>query len=236
MIKRSFKHHRWTEQEILFLKENYGILYVDEISKILNINKSKIITKARNLKLKSNLPKRYDKNNYILKIIQSGNLPMEELKNISKKINFKCYNCGNIFKTTPFRIASGHTKSCGCVSLGKRKGSKYFSKTFYQHLKNAAVVRDIEFNLSILDLDNLLEKQNFKCAMSGIDLTYGYGEITKLNISVDRLDYKLGYTINNIQLVDKKINMARQRSSPEDFIKMCIKVAEYNAHKFSSGN
>lgn len=73
------------------------------------------------------------------------------------------------------------------------------------------------------DIKLLYQKQDGKCAISGNMLdTESYWE----QPSLDRIDNKLGYTKDNIQLVTWKVNHSRGELSIQEFIEMCKKVAE----------
>ena len=48
------------------------------------------------------------------------------------------------------------------------------------------------------------------------------------NASVDRKDSARGYHADNIQWVTKKVNMAKQSLSVDDFVEICKAVAKYN--------
>lgn len=56
--------------------------------------------------------------------------------------------------------------------------------------------------MSLDFLEDLYNKQNGKCAISGFDMTYitGSGRVPT-NISIDRIDSNIGYVRDNVQLV-----------------------------------
>jgi hypothetical protein len=87
-------------------------------------------------------------------------------------------------------------------------------------LKRGADSRDILFQISIEDIQNCLEKQNHKCALTGWDVSF------KDNASVDRIDSDKDYTVDNIQIVDKRVNMLKRDFDQDFFIKVCKAVAE----------
>ena len=51
---------------------------------------------------------------------------------------------------------------------------------------------------------------------------------------MDRIDPDKGYIPDNIQLVDKRINMMKQSLSQEEFIDLCCKVADH--YRNNNGN
>ena len=222
--------NKWLEHEIEFLKNNYGKMLAIDIAKNINKTQRNVISKAYQLGLKSNLKKINKNASFRHKIIQKGILPVKNIDLIisGKPTEFICKYCGNEFITTPYRIASGHTKSCGCVSVGKRTGGIYISSTVFNHIKNGAFSRNIEFSLNINFLDSLLESQKFKCAISGKELIYGYRKRTDITCSLDRIDSSKGYIQSNVQWVHKNVNMAKQEMSQQDFIQMCKDIAKYN--------
>lgn len=77
------------------------------------------------------------------------------------------------------------------------------------------------------DVLSLLEKQEYKCAYSGLELTPD-------NISADHfIPVSRGghHTIDNIRLVTGEVNRAKGTMSFDEFVKMCKAVAE----KFPNG-
>ncbi len=224
MKRRTFQ--RWTVDQIKYLNDNYGIKTARDIGLVLGFTERKVIGKAFNLGLKSNIVKRSDTINDLIR--QSGHLPLEIINSVKDKIKFSCKYCGNEFITTPQHIASGHTKSCGCVSIGKRKGTKYISMTYYSHCLQSARVRNIEFQLDINFLDELIEQQDFKCKLSGQILVCGYKPLGEYTLSLDRINSSIGYTKDNVQFIHKTINMCKQSLSQDDFIEMCSLVHNYS--------
>jgi hypothetical protein len=89
----------------------------------------------------------------------------------------------------------------------------------------------LTFTISLKDLVNLYESQKHKCCFSGLSLE---PDLTKTlqeqNLSIDRKDSYKGYTLDNIQLVDKHINMMKGSLSDEEFIDLCVKVALYRGN------
>ena len=89
------------------------------------------------------------------------------------------------------------------------------------------------------DLNNLLIKQEYKCALTGETLTcvvkrnIGIKKRNRYptNVSIDRIDSQKGYTIDNIQLVCLIANIAKQDSTVTEYINWCRKVADYALRK-----
>lgn len=88
-------------------------------------------------------------------------------------------------------------------------------------------------HLSKHDCLELLKKQNGKCALSGVELTclLVRGFICKTNASIDRIDPKGPYVIENVQLVCVALNKLRIDMSIEEFVSWCRRVSEHALRK-----
>lgn len=76
----------------------------------------------------------------------------------------------------------------------------------------------------------ILEKQNYKCALSGIPLTCNLevGKTFPTNVSVDRIEAGKEYTKENVQLVCRALNHWRSDTPIEEFVAFCRAVASYH--------
>ncbi len=117
----------------------------------------------------------------------------------------------------------------GRNNLKLRKGHKDVSGSYFCILQHGAKTRDMEFSVSIEYLQEILEKQEYKCALSGVILIFP----TSLSIegrkvqtgSLDRIDSNKGYIEGNVQWVHKTINCIKWKLSQEEFIDWCCKVS-----------
>lgn len=101
-------------------------------------------------------------------------------------------------------------------------GFKCIPGSFLCCLKSSAIQRSIKFDLSIEDIYNLYIFQNKKCKLSNIDLHFGSRKKKEFrNASLDRINSDLGYCINNIQLIDSRINIMKKDFSLNHFYDMC---------------
>lgn len=80
---------------------------------------------------------------------------------------------------------------------------------------------------------NKLEEQNYKCALSGVDLTCNLekGIRYSTNASVDRIIPGGPYTEDNIQLVCRALNSWRADVSINEYTDWCRKVVDYQTKK-----
>ena len=81
--------------------------------------------------------------------------------------------------------------------------------------------------LSLDYLEKLWEKQEGKCALSGLPMTYirGNGRIVS-NISIDRIDPTKGYTESNIQLVCGQVNVMKYTATTEELLYWCRAILQ----------
>jgi hypothetical protein len=87
-------------------------------------------------------------------------------------------------------------------------------------------------NLTLDQLYDLYLRQDKICALTGIKLTHKRGiGIVYTNLSVDRINPKKGYTISNIQLVCRVINLMKSDIKQQQFINLCKKVSGHNKEK-----
>lgn len=71
----------------------------------------------------------------------------------------------------------------------------------------------------------LLEKQNRRCAITGVEFTHHY-EHDGTNVSVDRIDSNKPYAAGNVQLVCLAVNYMKHRMSNEQLGKWCVAIAK----------
>jgi hypothetical protein len=116
----------------------------------------------------------------------------------------------------------------------KDGGIDRFFQKLMRDLKHNSKKRKININITLEDIKDLYKKQNGKCALTGIEMTYlSYETDNKRNrniknISVDRIDSKKPYDIDNIQLVLSIINTIKWDLKQEDFFIMCKTIVEFN--------
>lgn len=233
MRKKGIKNRYWSKEELNYLKSNYGILRASEIAESLKTSERRVINKAYELKIKSNIgfTKQTNEKRIIEKI---GKLFKIVSFNDSTRPNIivECPVCKKEFSARPYRLIGGHTKTCGCSNLGLRRGTKHISKTFFNIIKRQAKVRNIEFDITLDYLESLLNNQKYKCALSNVDIVIGYWN-DDTNGSLDRIDSSKGYIEGNVQWLHKDVNMCKQSLSNNEFIEMCTRI--YNARLEHTG-
>lgn len=151
----------------------------------------------------------------------------------------ECLNCGKTVYYISYRLKSQNDIGCEqCkqkhryIRLGKSHNN--ISGAYFSSVKIGAKQRNIEFDITIEDMYNLLTKQNYKCALTGVDITLPRCWSTSMDrtlrtASLDRKESNKGYTKDNIQWVHKSINMMKRDLPEEEFVNFCKLVYE-NKH------
>lgn len=112
----------------------------------------------------------------------------------------------------------------------KYLGYEDISMTFWGAIIKGARCRNIEFGITIEYGWELFLKQNKKCALSGVELTFPPGSRREHAIrtaSLDRIDSSKGYIEGNVQWVHKHVNIIKWALRQQLFIEWCHKVSDY---------
>lgn len=150
------------------------------------------------------------------KCSKCGHMSWKKVSELKKGTSTRCKNCG-------VKLYSTNNEQ---VEVNALIQSKY--RQIVCNLALRKKVCNLPFTITPLDLQMLYNTNN-KCALSGISLELDFTKsLQKQNLSVDRIDPNKGYTPDNIQLVDKRINMMKQSLQQDEFIELCCKVADYS--------
>lgn len=143
--------------------------------------------------------------------------------------------CGKTLTKTTVQITQD-SKSCGCRKLRYGKDSPRWEgygeipMTMWRSiiLSNDSRSRPFPFKITIEDAWNLFLTQNRRCAISGVELTFGKSQKANKTASLDRIDSTRGYEIGNIQWVHKDVNIMKLDHSSENFLAWVAKIYEHN--------
>jgi hypothetical protein len=145
--------------------------------------------------------------------------------NGGSKVKVQC-TCGNIYLASKYGVVSGDIKQCAkCYKtspkLSKRTGIQELSGSHWGSIKRNADFRNIPFNITKEQIYDLFLFQNRKCALSGVNIFLDNYASKIKTASLDRINSKLDYSINNVQWVHKDINKIKQGLTNEEFINWC---------------
>lgn len=104
-----------------------------------------------------------------------------------------------------------------------KMASVLLSKTLTARRRNTRI---LEHNLTTAYIQNLLEKQNYCCAFTGIKLDHKTGKNNLRMASIDRINSKKGYVKNNIQIVLNSMNKAKGESTDKKFHDLMKEIRE----------
>ena len=167
-----------------------------------------------------------------IKLSLEGNLEYSEfgIKYIgAKKLNYKCQYCGteDIDKFYP----NNHSTCIQCkYKIRKEKINSDIAYKLYKNSKHSYNTRQniYGYNLTVEYIQELLNKQNYKCYYTGIDLKIG-SKLT--NPTLDRLDSNKGYINENVVICTEIVNIMKNDLSMEEF-KNQIKLLYENLSNF----
>ena len=94
-------------------------------------------------------------------------------------------------------------------------------KVLYNQLKRGAEKRNIPFELTLNDLNDL--SFPLTCPILEIELGFNTGSPKDNSYSIDRIDSSKGYTRDNIIVVSNRVNTIKSNASIDEL----IKIAEY---------
>jgi len=184
---------------------------------------------------------KYDDANYIGQ--RFGSRVVLDIVRPKRGVQFKVEcDCGHVTNRPAHEVVTRRLQSCSKCAHADRKtssssswlGGKHIPLTMYSKWERNAYRRDIDWNVSLEYLDDLYERQNFKCVYTGDTLTFDksmtgkVGRILPGTCSLDRIDADKGYIEGNVAFCTKAINVAKQRMSPEGLVEMCRKVVNYH--------
>lgn len=209
---------------------------------IKDIARSSLVTGLTNscgcLQRSQNRSRRTDINSIKLENCQI----LHEVKSKRNLRHVKCKcKCGKEFIRRVYLLKRNPYSSCGCSNVltqsKNRKFSKYsafedINSQYWKSVLNGAILRNLEFDITAEDVWKQYIKQNRKCSLSGLDIHFQKENFHRLRYlqtaSLDRINSSKGYTIDNIQIVHKDVNIMKQNFSEEYFINICFNIYKYN--------
>ena len=142
----------------------------------------------------------------------------------------KC-SCGMTSEISAATAKSPRSKRCTSCSYKKISEDKSYGRvhqTYYEQLKKAATRRNIFFMISMENMWNQYQKQDGKCALTGLSLTLtNSNHLRDQTASLDRIDSSKGYITSNIQWVHKDANKMKMDLQEKDFFRIIKQIYEH---------
>ena len=150
----------------------------------------------------------------------------------------ECIICGAKEERGGKNLKRGSSKCKKCSLSGHlsnkakkqfRKGTKDISLSYFGSIKRGARRRNKFFNITIEYCQNILEKQEYKCSLTGLPLIRSLDTPEpQCTASIDRIDSSIGYIEGNIQWVLKDVNNMKMNLTEERFLELAKKVVEHS--------
>jgi hypothetical protein len=142
-------------------------------------------------------------------------------------VKLECIECGKTKNCKYSSFMSGLAVCSACSPSGRKftgKSRPITPNRYYGRVKRSAKIRGLEFNLSKEGIVKLLESQNFKCALSNMDISFDEG-----TASLDRINNGQGYTLENVQWLHKHVNFMKNTFEEQEFIDLCCKISDFKS-------
>lgn len=238
----------WEEKEIEFLKNNYLLLSVEKIRKIIGKTGYLIDAKAKELGLIK--PRRKDlsvgQKFHMLTIVSRETAPDKR-----GRYRYICQcDCGNTKSYERGHLVSGHTKSCGCYGFRVRSlpdGETSYRRLFYRYKKNAELRDNIVFDLKEEQFRELISQNCHYCGCPPSPYNVYLTNSSKVRVkkisqkgidrawintnTVDRKDSKKGYTVDNCVPACWPCNETKWDQTYDAFIERAYKIVEFQEKK-----
>jgi len=161
-------------------------------------------------------------------------------KNILKNREDICVVCKKLFKYKGGRIRATCSPKCDKIRTNEysRKRPKKSFRTFISSLvsgiKRRCIKNNIKYNLSVKYIYSMFIKQHGKCSKTGIIFEISNGEkwsCSPNSPSIDRINFKGGYTKNNIQLICMVYNFCKHTWTDNDVELFAKRLLNYKRRK-----
>lgn len=112
-------------------------------------------------------------------------------------------------------------------NVNTSKTPESFIKNLYTQLKSTRRNSEYKWDITVEYLYQLYKKQDGKCAISGVNMTWHKGSgKTHYNISIDRKNPDLDYVPTNVQLVCVITNIMKHTLNDVDFYWWCKTIVD----------
>jgi hypothetical protein len=124
-------------------------------------------------------------------------------------------------KTTSGIKPRSKCKTCTQATARENGSSNYraFLTKLHASSKHVRVKAGFTWEINVQDLIDLWEAQNGRCEATGLVMTHhrdGSGH-KDFNASVDRINPRIGYTVDNIRLVCYAVNIMKKKMDEGEF-------------------
>lgn len=139
---------------------------------------------------------------------------------VAKTQPYHCIYCGD---EDPSHFHTGNKSICKECGAAQQREKYTLAERLFQRSAKSARTRGIEYDLDPDFLDELLEKQDYKCCYSGVK--FGDSFTDKMTYpTVDRIDSSKGYFKDNVCLCSNLCNIMKHDLSVDQFKDLITKI------------
>lgn len=148
------------------------------------------------------------------------------------KLRAKCRPCQSEINSQSFAHRYRNDESFRAKHAARGKATHRSSpRAALRHSLHHAVRRfETVDPVTIDDLMNLWISQGGRCALSGIEMTWGNGEQNRIPspfaVSLDRVDQKIGYVKGNIRLLCYCVNNFRGTMTDQQMMQVAVMLVD----------
>lgn len=226
-----------TPLDIDYIKSNYGKKPMHEIAEDLNVTTDRVrrVLKMHGISILSKAEMYKNINQFRFSF--EDDLCNDYISGITLTDILKKYSIGQekvnliLDRNNIERLIGKGSRSKNAWITGKRQprncnkgGTKDIHNALCNRWKANAKSRNYPFEISIENLQEILDKQNFKCAYTNMNMfcPKTYNERRQMTsspylLSLDRIDNELGYIDGNVHFVCVWVNKAKGSYSHETF-------------------
>lgn len=151
---------------------------------------------------------------------------------VHKSVRCRCA-CGAVRVIRAYSFDHGRSlgcKQCSSPVNGRcnlSQGCGEITGYTWSRIRINAEKRDLLLAVSIAEVWDLFLRQERRCALTGLVISFAYvtGRQGAITASLDRIDSSKPYTLDNVQLVHKDVNMMKKNLPEARFIEICTLIA-----------
>ncbi len=148
-----------------------------------------------------------------------------------KQFECRC-ECGVVRFIWQSGLIGGRSGSCRRCSIKSgqesqfRRGHLKMPGRYWTKCRASAKSRGHVFAVTIEYAYHILERQYWRCALSGLPIAFAQHHTQSTTASMDRIDSSLGYIEGNVQWLHKEVNLMKGVLAQRRFLELCKHVAD----------
>ena len=149
-----------------------------------------------------------------------------QIKNNTVQFKVQC-DCGTSERWIQPNELLNPNKCFCCQKCAHKYNTQKLMLSQYNKIKHCAEIRNIKFMVSLQYLQELWNKQNHKCAITGQKID------NIRNASLDRIDSTKDYVQGNVQWTTVRANLSKHTMTMEELYNFCKQVLNHANQQLS---